>query len=94
MSEYEYLGVFLEKVLSWNAHVKYVLSKAGKRVGMLTRMRCNVTTNTANMFYKSFILPVLDQSDRVWDSCWPVNSDLIETLHRKAALFIVKAAPH
>ena len=60
VSEFKHLGVVLDEVLSWNAHVKYVLGEAGKRVGMLSRMRCNVTTNTANMIYKSFILPVLD----------------------------------
>ena len=35
VSEYKYLGVVLDKSLSWNAHVKYVLSRAGGRVGML-----------------------------------------------------------
>ena len=35
VSEYKYLSVVLDKSLSWNAHVKYALSRAGGRVGML-----------------------------------------------------------
>jgi len=35
VSEYKYLGVVLNECLSWNAHIKYILSKAGKRIGML-----------------------------------------------------------
>ncbi len=55
VSEYKYLSV---DALSWNDHVKYVLGKAGKRLGMLSQIRCDVTTNTANIIYKSFIIPV------------------------------------
>ena len=55
VSEFKYLGVVLDESLSWTAHVKYILGKAGKRVGML--IRTNVTTNTAHLIYKSFILP-------------------------------------
>ncbi|KAL9986631.1 hypothetical protein ACROYT_G000802 [Oculina patagonica] len=90
VSEYKYLSVVLDDALSWNAHVKYVLGKAGKRLGMLSRIRSDVTTNTANIIYKSFIIPVLDYCDTVWNCCGKVNSDLIEKLHRRAARLIVK----
>ena len=54
VSEFKYLGVVLDESLSWTAHVKYVLGKAGKRVGMLSRIRTNVTTNTANLIYNLY----------------------------------------
>lgn len=50
----------MDEALSWNAHVKYVLGKAGNRVSMFSGIRCNDTTSNANMIYKSFISPVLD----------------------------------
>ena len=37
VSEYQYLGVIFDESLTWNAQVKYLLSKAGKRIGMLGR---------------------------------------------------------
>ena len=70
--------------------MKYILGKAGKRVGMLSRIRTNVTTNTAHLIYKSFILPVIDYCDTVWNCCGKVNSDNLEKLHRRAARLIVK----
>ena len=69
VSEFKYLGVVLDESLSWTARVKYVLGKAGKRVGMLSRIRKNVTTTTANLIYKTFILPVFDYCDTVWNCC-------------------------
>ena len=34
VSESKYLGVVLDERLSWSAHVKHVISRAGKRVGI------------------------------------------------------------
>ena len=90
VSEFKYLGVVLDESLSWTAHVKYILGKAGKRVGMLSRIRTNVTTNTAHLIYKSFILPVIDYCDTVWNCCGKVDSDNLEKLHRRAARLIVR----
>ena len=37
--EFKYLGAVFDEHISWNSHVKYVLSQAGKRLGMLGRIR-------------------------------------------------------
>ena len=89
---FTYLGVVLDETLSFNEHVKHVLSKAGKRLGMLGRIRDNLSMNTANTIYKSFILPVLDYCDTVWTCCGKVNSDLLERLHRRAARIVLKSS--
>ena len=47
--EFTYLGVVFEERLSWGSHVKKVISKAGKRVGMLGRLRNNLMTHSANV---------------------------------------------
>lgn len=60
------------------------------RLSRLSRIKCNVTINTSNMIQKSFISPVLDYCDRVWNSCGQVKSNVIERLHRRAAPLIVR----
>ena len=47
--EFTYLGVVFDERLSWGSHVKKVISKAGKRVGMLGRLRNNLMTHSANV---------------------------------------------
>ena len=37
--EFSYLGIVFDEHVNWNAHVKYVLGKAGKRIGTLGRIR-------------------------------------------------------
>lgn len=59
---------------------------------MLSRIRCNFTADTGNMIYKSFIIPVFDYCDTVWN-CWgKENSELMdrEKMRRRAARLIVR----
>ena len=67
--EFKYLGVVFDDRLSWNEHVKSVLSKAGKRVGMLGRVRRHVTTYSANTIYITMIRPIIEYCSGVWACC-------------------------
>ena len=51
--EFKYLGVVFDEHTSWNSHVMYVLFQAGKRLGMLGRIRGNLTSGCANSIYTS-----------------------------------------
>ena len=66
VSEFKYLGVVLDETLSWKAHTRYATSKAGKKVGMLGRLRKHLTSHAANSIYQAHILPVLEYCDTVW----------------------------
>ena len=46
--------------------------------------------HTAGIIYRSFILPVLDYCDTVWNCCRPTNADNIEKLQRHAARIIMQ----
>ena len=74
----------------WKAHVKYLLSKVGKRIGMLGRIRKNISMHTASTIYKSFTLPILDYCDAVWNCCGRVNTDKLEKLQRRAARIVMR----
>ena len=92
VSKYKYLGVVMDECLTWKAHVKYLLGKVGKRIGMLGRARLkNMSMHSANRVYKSYIIPVLDYCDTVWNCCGSVNSDKLERLQRRAARIIMKS---
>ena len=65
-----------------SSHLKYLLGKVGKRIGMLGRARRNISMHSANKVYKSYIIPVIDYCDAVWNCCGTVNSDKLERLQR------------
>ena len=88
--EFKYLDVVFDQHISWNAHVKYLLAKAGKRVGMLGRIRHNLTTHCANIVYTSHIRPILDYCDTVYHCCGELNSNYLEKLQRRATRIVWK----
>ena len=50
-TEFKYLDVTFDEHLSWNEHVKEIVSKPGRRVGLLGRVRRYITTHTANAIF-------------------------------------------
>ena len=51
VTEFKYLGVIFDEHLSWNEYVEEIVSKAGRRVALLGRVRCYITTQSANAIF-------------------------------------------
>lgn len=92
VSKFKYLGIYLDECLSWKDHIKSIVSKAGKRIGMLRRLRYNLTTHSANVVYTSFIRPVLEYGDTVWTCCGKGNAQELERLQNRAARTVTKCS--
>ena len=76
--KFKYLGIYLDECLRWKAHIKSVVSKAGKRMGM--RLRSNLITHSANVVYTSFIRSIMEYGDTVWTCCGKGNAQELESL--------------
>ena len=83
--EFKCLGVVFDEHISWNSLVKYVLSRAGKRLGTLGRIGGNLTSDCANSIYTAYIHPIMDYCDTVWNCCGVGNGSSLERLQRRAS---------
>ena len=90
VTEFRYLGVVFDERLSWNEHIKSILCKAGKRVGMLGRVRRHITSHSANTVYISMIRPIIEYCSGVWACCGEVNSGTLERLQNRAARIVAQ----
>ena len=88
--EFKYLGVVFDDRISWNFHVKYILFRAGKRLGMRGRIRGNLTSHCTDFIYIAYIRPIMDYSDIVWNCCGVGNNTSRERLQRRAAKIVSK----
>ena len=48
---FSYLGIVFDDRFSWNEQIKQLISKAGKRLGMLGRLRRSLNRESANIVY-------------------------------------------
>lgn len=91
VDEFMYLGVIFDNTISWSSHIQYILSRAGKRLGMLSRLRNNLTSYAANTLYLSFIRPIFDYCDTVWNCCGVGNASSLDNLQRRAAKIVTRS---
>lgn len=90
VTEFRYLGILFDECVMWKSHVESILSKAGKRVGMLGRIRNDFTPYCANIVYVSFVRPILEYYDTVWTCCGSRNAKNLEKLQRPAARIVTR----
>ena len=90
--EYKYFGVVMDDKLSWKSQIAYIVSKAGKRIGLLGRIRKQLTTYSASKIFKAFIRPIFDYCDCTWAGCNKTDSNTLERLQRRAARIVLKTA--
>ena len=62
---YEYLGVHVDKTLSFLEQFDKIYRKAAKRLGLLHRIRQKLSTQAAESIYRSIVKPSLTYCDTV-----------------------------
>ena len=55
----KYLGVFLDKHLSWKPHIDYISLKISKTIGLISKLRHSVPVQILISLYNSLILPFI-----------------------------------
>ena len=85
-----YLGIVFDDRLNRNEHIKRLISKADKRVGMLGRLRKSLTRESANVVYCSLIRPILEYCVGVWGCCGQGHKKGLEALQNQAARIVAR----
>ena len=94
VSSFCYLGVTIDKNLSWNEHVHVELTwnKVSKRLGLLSRIRPYFTLKATKCVYNCLVQPIFDYSDTVWGGLSIGCSDSFQRLQNRAAHIIQRRA--
>ena len=80
----KYLGILIDKTLSWPPHIKHVNLKISKGIAILYKLRHHVSKNTLKMLYHAFIQPHIDYGLIVWGSATKSNLKIIQDKMKKA----------
>ena len=60
--------MLIDANVNFKQHMDKLLVKSSKRIGVLRRIRNNLTVDAANKVYQSLVLPVMDYYDVAWSS--------------------------
>ena len=74
------LGLTLDSKLSFNEHINDKIHQANKGVGLLPKLQAFLQRNSLLTIYKSFIRPLLDYTDVIYDQ--PSNPSFSKKLNQ------------
>ena len=88
---HKHLGLILSKSCTWSNHIQEIASKAWVRLNLMRTLKLRVSRKSFEQLYISFIRPLLEYCDVVWDNCSAENKKQLESIHTEAARNITGA---
>ena len=89
ISSDRYLGVILDKDLSFNPHVDEITKKASKLLNLCRRNLYMCDASIKEAAYKSLVRPHLEYASPAWSPHTSRNIDKVEAVQRRAARFVM-----
>ena len=80
----KYLGVNIDKHITWKEHINYLLSKLTRAIAILTKIRYNVPKYLLRTLFFTFYKPYIDYCINIWTCTSQTNLDLINVSMKKA----------
>ena len=88
----KHLGMLLDTKLDFQGHLKSVLNKVNKTIGLLRKLHNTLPRLPLLTIYKSFIRPHLDYGDTIYDQSYNVSvHPKLESIQYNSALAITSA---
>ena len=91
VTTHKHLGLTLSNDLTWTSRIKAIVEKVTRRIGSLRRHKFLLARRSLKKMYTTFILPLLEYGNIIWDSCSVENSRTIENAQLDAARIITGA---
>ena len=86
----KFLGVHIDEVLSWEAHISHIASKISKSIGIIRKARDKLPRATCINLYNSLIMPYFSYCHTVWGCACKTRLQRLNLLQKRA----VRAITH
>ena len=85
---HKHLGVIISDKCDWQAHLEYIQAKAWSRVHLLRSLKVVLDRKSLQTMYFSFIRPILEYADVVWDNCTQQQMNDLEKIQIEAGQIV------
>ena len=91
VTTHKHLGVTFSNDCTWHAHLEQIKKKAWQRINIMRKLKFLLDRKSLQTIYFSFIRPLLEYADVVWDNCTDYEVEELEKIHREAARIVTGA---
>jgi len=89
VNQHPYLGVILDKTMSFTTHINTTISKASKMLNFVKRNLSSCLKATKECAYLSLVRPTLEYASFMWDPYQTVHITNIEKIQRRVARWVL-----
>ena len=93
VKHHKHLGIYLSDNLGWKKHAEETANKANRCLGILRPLKFILDRASLETLYKSFVRPILEYADIVWDApdAHRHGLDILERVQTEAARIVTGA---
>ena len=85
VSSHKHLGLILSNDCTWHQHIDYITKKAWNRINIMRKLKFKLDRSSLEKIFTTFIRPLLEYGDIVWDNCTQFEKQEIEKIQIEAA---------
>ena len=88
VASHKHLGVIFQNDGSWHNHIDYVKEKAWTRINAMKKLKFDFDRKSLETVYLTFIRPILEYADVVWDNCTQYEKNELDKIQNEAARIV------
>ncbi len=81
-------GLFFSQDLRWNQQIEHIKSKAWPRINIMRHLKFRLHRDSLETIYTSFIRPIFEYGDVLFDSCTIQEKGELEKIQQEAARIV------
>ena len=82
---HKHLGLVLSNDCTWHQHIDYITKQAWNRINIMRKLKFKLDRSSLEIIFTTFIRPLLEYGDIVWDNCTQFEKQEIEKIQIEAA---------
>ena len=79
VTKHKHLGIIVNNKCHWGDHIDYIVEKASSKLSILRKLKFDLDRETLKSMYFSFIRPILEYGDIIFDNCPEFCKSKLET---------------
>ena len=83
VESHKHLGIFFSNDCTWHKHIDYIKDKAWKHVNAMRKLKFEFDRKSLETIYFSFIRPILEYGDTIWDNCMQYEKAELDKIQTK-----------
>ena len=87
-TSHKHLGLTFSNTCNWNEHINTIATTAWGRLNLLRILKFKLKRQALEKMYISYIRPLLEYSDSVWDNASTEIKKQLDAIHSEAARII------